>query len=213
MLAIRLGKYHVNGPTLEMILHTIDFGLGAQNIFSFRDSCGAFLTTMGPGTLKSRKGTIGAQTAGKEDLFLVERASVQVAIMAHNNKFASTKQGAQNIFSFRDSCGAFLTTMGPGTLKSRKGTIGAQTAGKEDLFLVERASVQPTSPVPGGGPNYAEWTRPIVSAAETVVAAFTLQLQLVSSFQAGQHVDEAGRWCSCRTMARRLHLIWQHVWS
>lgn len=47
------------------------------------------MTTIGPGTTKVKTNT----NIGKEELFLIEHAALQVGIVAHNGKFASVKQG------------------------------------------------------------------------------------------------------------------------
>ncbi|VDP84275.1 unnamed protein product [Schistosoma mattheei] len=49
------------------------------------------MTTIGPGTTKVKTNT----NIGKEELFLIEHAALQVGIVAHNGKFASVKQGIE----------------------------------------------------------------------------------------------------------------------
>ncbi|GAA54006.1 Fascin [Clonorchis sinensis] len=76
----------------DSVLFAFELRPGHPRTFAFRDSNGAYLTTIGPGTVKVKT---NVTTPGKEELFLIERAALQVGILAHNNKYASVKQGVE----------------------------------------------------------------------------------------------------------------------
>ncbi|KAF8565772.1 hypothetical protein P879_07611, partial [Paragonimus westermani] len=103
------GRYlHPDGTLVdhmdESVLFALELRPGKYNIgivchsrtYAFRDSNGAYLTTVGPGTVKTKPTTV---VPGKEELFLIERAALQVGVLAHNNKFASVKQGELTRFA------------------------------------------------------------------------------------------------------------------
>ncbi|KAA0191968.1 Fascin [Fasciolopsis buskii] len=76
----------------DSVLFAFELRPGNPHTFAFRDSTGAYLTTTGPGTAKIK---LNSTVPGKEELFLIERASLQVGVLAHNGKYASVKQGTE----------------------------------------------------------------------------------------------------------------------
>ncbi|KAF7260759.1 hypothetical protein EG68_01418 [Paragonimus skrjabini miyazakii] len=89
------GRYlHPDGMLVDHMDESVLFAfeLRHSRTYAFRDSNGAYLTTVGPGTVKTKSTTM---VPGKEELFLIERAALQVGVLAHNNKFASVKQGVE----------------------------------------------------------------------------------------------------------------------
>ncbi|CAH8591179.1 unnamed protein product [Schistosoma intercalatum] len=75
----------------DSTLFSFEYRPGNPGTFAFRDQTGHYLTTIGPGTTKVKTNT----NIGKEELFLIEHAALQVGIVAHNGKFASVKQGIE----------------------------------------------------------------------------------------------------------------------
>ncbi|CAH8609488.1 unnamed protein product [Schistosoma margrebowiei] len=75
----------------DSTLFSFEYRPGNPGTFAFRDQTGHYLTTIGPGTTKVKANT----NIGKEELFLIEHAALQVGIVAHNGKFASVKQGIE----------------------------------------------------------------------------------------------------------------------
>ncbi|CAH8588175.1 unnamed protein product [Heterobilharzia americana] len=76
----------------DSTLFSIEYRPGNPGTFAFRDQKGYYLTTIGPGTTKVKTNTTNI---GKEELFLIEHAALQIGILAHNGKFASVKQGVE----------------------------------------------------------------------------------------------------------------------
>ncbi|VDP68814.1 unnamed protein product [Echinostoma caproni] len=76
----------------DSVLYALELRPGTPRTFAFRDTSGAYLTTVGPGTAKVK---VNSTVPGKEELFLIERAVLQVGVLAHNNKYASVKQGTE----------------------------------------------------------------------------------------------------------------------
>lgn len=76
----------------DSVLFSVELRPGHPRTFAFRDSTGAYLTAMGPGTVKVKP---KVYTPGKEELFLFERAAQQIAVLASNGKFVSVKQGME----------------------------------------------------------------------------------------------------------------------
>jgi fascin 1 len=75
-------------PTTEA-LYNLEMRGGANSGFAFQDSQGRYLTLIGAnGTMKSKNKTIS-----KDELFVLEVSYAQVALLAHNGKYASVKQG------------------------------------------------------------------------------------------------------------------------
>ncbi|CAH8619393.1 Fascin [Schistosoma haematobium] len=90
------GKYlksngEMCGEMDDSTLFSFEYRPGNPGTFAFRDQTGHYLTTIGPGTTKVKTNT----NIGKEELFLIEHAALQVGIVAHNGKFASVKQGIE----------------------------------------------------------------------------------------------------------------------
>ncbi|KAH8873702.1 Protein singed [Schistosoma japonicum] len=90
------GKYlKPNGEMCDEMddstLFSFEYRPGNPGTFAFRDQKGYYLTTIGPGTTKVKTNT----NIGKEELFLIEHAALQIGILAHNGKFASVKQGIE----------------------------------------------------------------------------------------------------------------------
>lgn len=74
----------------ESTLFAFELRPGSPRAYAFRDIGGSYLTAVGPGTAKFKSSGNGP---GKEELFIIERAALQVGILANNNKFASVRQG------------------------------------------------------------------------------------------------------------------------
>ncbi|KAK4468592.1 hypothetical protein MN116_007784 [Schistosoma mekongi] len=90
------GKYlKPNGEMCDEMddstLFSFEYRPGNPGTFAFRDQKGHYLTTIGPGTTKVKTNT----NVGKEELFLIEHAALQIGVLAHNDKFASVKQGIE----------------------------------------------------------------------------------------------------------------------
>ncbi|CAL8072669.1 unnamed protein product [Calicophoron daubneyi] len=82
----------MSGKLDDSVLFAFELRPGFPTTYVFRDSTGACLTTIGPGTTRVKPTTM---TPGKEEFFLIERAALQVGVMASNNKYASVKQGVE----------------------------------------------------------------------------------------------------------------------
>ncbi|KAL3314524.1 Fascin [Cichlidogyrus casuarinus] len=86
----------------DQCMFSLEIRPGAPTLFSFRHvESGAYLSAVGQGTLKT-KSNQNASTRGKEEMFIIERAACQVAVLAYNDKFVSMKQGVEILANQRE---------------------------------------------------------------------------------------------------------------